>query len=278
MTNYKLSWLNDSWKRWLAWLIAASVFAVACVFLSDWQFDRRQEALAKIEVVAQNYDQAPLTLQDVVRSDEFDARNEWRPVSITGQFLPEKAYLVRNRPYNGQPGFLQVIPFKAVTGQLVAIETGWLPTGSRQDSPDLIPLPDDQERTVLARIRPTEPTLNRDAPAGQLGTLNSANLFKQAGLSGELIESVYFRLAESYNQGEAVPKLLPKPALTEGNHLSYALQWILFALMAFSALIWGVRQELRFKRMAEDETYRPKKRKRVGDDDKAAEDALLGQE
>jgi hypothetical protein len=72
-----------------------------------------------------------------------------------------------------------------------------------------------------------------------------------------------------------LPKLLSRPQLTEGNHLSYALQWIVFALMAFMALVWAVRQEIRFKKMAADPNYRPKSRKKVGDDDNAAEDLII---
>jgi hypothetical protein len=46
--------------------------------------------------------------------------------------------------------------------------------------------------------------------------------------------------------------------------------------MAFIAIAINVRRDLNEKRAAEDATYVPKpKRKRVGDDDKAAEDALL---
>jgi cytochrome oxidase assembly protein ShyY1 len=70
--------------------------------------------------------------------------------------------------------------------------------------------------------------------------------------------------------------LAKRPDITEGNHLSYAFQWVLFALMAFVAIAINVRRDLDEKRAAEDASYVPKpKRKRVGDDDKAAEDALL---
>lgn len=264
-----------NWKRWVAWLAAASVFAIACAFLSNWQFDRRQEALDKIALVAANYDLPAVALDELAANNTFDSANEWRPVELTGSFIPNKAVLVRNRPNNGQPGFLQVVPFKTDSGQIVAIETGWLPTGNEQDSPDLIPLPDSEHQTIVARLRPAEPTLNRDAPAGQLGTINIETLAAKVDLQGNVLTAAYLRLAEPYDAGQTLPKQLARPDLTEGNHLSYALQWILFALMAFSALVWGIRQEIKLKAMAEDSNYRPKVRKKVGDDDKAAEDALL---
>ena len=38
---------------------------------------------------------------------------------------------------------------------------------------------------------------------------------------------------------------LGEPDLTEGNHLSYAFQWLAFALMAFGAVFWNINQDRR---------------------------------
>lgn len=273
MSSFSASWLKESWKRWLAWLILASLFAVACVFLSQWQFSRRAEAVARIELVQNNFDQALAPIGSL--TSPFEAKNEWRPVELEGRFLVSDAFLVRNRPFNGAAGFLQFIPFETKDGTLVAVETGWLPSGNEQDEPDLVPLPTEETVKIWGRIRPTEPKSTKDAPTGQLASVNSSMLFEKAGLSGQTLDSVYIRLGESYRPGEVLPKVLGKPDLNEGNHLSYAMQWILFALMAFGALWWAVRQELRIRRMAADPNYRPKTRKKVGDDDKNAEDGFL---
>jgi cytochrome oxidase assembly protein ShyY1 len=263
----------DTFKRWIVWLLLASLFAVACVFLSQWQFSRRAEAVARIELVQKNFDQPAANLFDLVQGDNLPPSAEWRPVSLTGNFKPEQAVLVRNRPYNGQPGFLQVIPFVLSDGSVIAIETGWLPTGSKKDTPDLIPVPSNEKISIIARLRPVEPTLGRDAPAGQLATINVETLVQKVGLQGKVFKNFYARASSNYVGGE-LPKTLPKPDLNEGNHLSYALQWILFALMAFGALWWAIRQEMQAKRIAADANYAPKTRKKVGDDDKAAEDAI----
>lgn len=263
----------DALKRWTVWLLVASLFAVACVFLSQWQFSRRAEAVARIELVQNNFDQSAVELDSLITSDDLPAELEWRPVTLTGNFLPENAVLVRNRPYNGQPGFLQLIPFVTSSGKTIAIETGWLPTGSKQDSPDLMPLPSEQTTTIVARLRPIEPTLNRDAPAGQLATINVETLITKENLQGKVYKNFYARASSSFSTTD-FPKVLPKPDLNEGNHLSYALQWILFALMAFGALWWAINQEQQAKRIAADPSYVPKSRKKLGDADKAAEDGV----
>ncbi len=263
----------QAWKRWLVWLLLVSIFSVACIFLSQWQFNRRAEAVAKIDSIAKNYDQSPVSISELASEDSFSKQYEWRPVKLYGSFLTDNAVLVRNRPYNGASGFLQVIPFQLSTGEIVAVETGWLPTGSDNDVPEIIPLPESTEQELIARVRAAEPTLNRDAPAGQIATINIDALIAKENLQGKVYRSVYTRIADSYN-GAAFPKVLSKPELTEGNHLSYALQWILFALMAFAALWWAVKQESEARKIDADPSYKPKIRKRVGDADKAAEDLV----
>jgi cytochrome oxidase assembly protein ShyY1 len=263
----------EAMKRWIVWLVIASLFAVACVFLSQWQFNRRAEAVARINLIQMNFDQEPVELTALLDENRLSSKDEWRQVILTGHFEPDLAVLVRNRPYNGQPGFLQVVPFSLEDGKTIAVETGWLPTGNEQDSPDILPLPGKEKRTIVARLRPSEPTLGRDAPAGQLGTINVDSLIEKVNLQGEVLTGFYARASQSYSN-DVFPKVLPKPELNEGNHLSYALQWILFALMAFAALWWAISQELQAKRMAADPNFVPKKRKKVGDADKAAEDAI----
>ena len=264
----------QTWKRWLVWLLVASLFAVACVFLSQWQFNRRAEAVAKIELIAANFDSPAVAVTELADLNDFDLANEWRPVVLDGNFLSEKAVLVRNRPYNGNAGFLQVVPFQLVTGEVVAVETGWLPTGSQNDEPDVIPRPSSERVEIIARIRPAEPTLDRDAPQGQIATINIESLISKVQISEPVYKSVYVRLAESYNNSE-LPRVQAKPQLTEGNHLSYALQWILFALMAFGALWWAIWQERQIRRMELDPNFKPKRRKQIGDDDMAAEDGIV---
>lgn len=265
-----MNYLRDSWRRWLAWLLLATLFAIACGFLSNWQFHRRTEALAKMQQLAQNYDRDPVPLT----WSTYQAKDEWLPVKLTGHFLPRNVLLVRNRPLNGSPGFLELIPFQSQDGVIVAVESGWLPSDDRLNAPKSFPAPSTETQTIWGRIRPSEPTLDRDAPAGQIATINVPTFVKKTGIKDRAVESFYLSLGENNFATGGLPKLLSRPQLDEGNHLSYAFQWIAFAVLAFFALLWAVRQEIHFKRLSSDPTYKPKQRKKVGDEDKAFEDAL----
>lgn len=272
--KFDSAWLKSSWKRWLTWLLLATIFAIACVFLSNWQFHRRAEAVARINLIAANYDQKPVDLFELIAKG-YSPSDEWRPVSIEGRYLEDSVFLVRNRPNNGNPGFIELVPFETNQGQIIAVDRGWLPTGNAQDSPDLVPIPAGGQQTLIARLRTAEPDLNRDAPEGQLPTINPKLMAEQLTANSRAVQNdFYVRMSSESIDVSQAPELLGKPALDEGNHLSYAIQWIVFGIMAFFALGWAIRQELIARRVATEAGFVPKRRKKVGDEDKAYEDSL----
>ena len=92
------------WIRWTGWFVVATTFAVGCVALASWQIERRAEAVAKIQRVAANYDQAPISAEGVLGLNESEVVPlEWRQVELSGSYLAEDALLVRNRAVAGQP-------------------------------------------------------------------------------------------------------------------------------------------------------------------------------
>ncbi|MEO0024460.1 MAG: hypothetical protein RL196_901 [Actinomycetota bacterium] len=270
-----MAFLRNSWRRYVAWLLLVALFSVACVFLSQWQFDRRSQVVAVMNTIALNYGKAAVPLEKALPdlTSPLPNSKKWLPVTVTGHYLPEMTTLVRNRPLGGYPGFEVLVPFLARNNQVVIIDRGWLPTGNAQDSPDEVPVPNIEELTLVGRLMPTEAALNRTAPTGQipsidlpsLATMNSAQTYINAYLTLE---------SESVAQPQA--KLLPKPSIGEGNHLSYAIQWIIFSVLAIVTLVWAIRKEMQFYRAATDPNYVIKpKRKSATDKDAEVEDQLL---
>lgn len=246
-------------RRWAPWLVLVLVFSLATTLLSWWQFDRRQDRVAKIEMVSVNYDKPAVPLAEVSWDFENgEPVNEWRKVTVAGSYIPEQAVIVRNRPLNGQPGFLQLVPLKLQSGQVLMVERGWLPAGNPVTTPALNPIPDATPRELVVRLRLSEQDLNRGEVPGQLASLHIASLADELGAG--LITEYYGRLVSETPAMAENPRPMAKPSLNEGNHLSYALQWILFGIMAFAALIWAIQNERRLRLEAEG-LLKPKKKK-----------------
>lgn len=230
-------------KKWLNWIALVLVFTIACGFLANWQFSRREARLASITLVKQNFDASPVELREVIEGGRFKTpEDSWKPVQVTGHYLSQKALLVRNRPNNGTGGFEELVPFEVESGEVIYVSRGWIPTGERQNYPDEVPLPSEKSTTIVARVVAEEPILDRGAPKGQLASINVTLANKQTGLTSA-VSGGYLRLASESPQVSARLQPMPDPATEEGNNLSYAVQWIIFALMAIAALIWRVRRD-----------------------------------
>lgn len=233
-------------RRWLSYLALAVAFAVGCSLLATWQFARRDEALAKIERIDQNYHADARPLAAVLAAPgTFQPDQEWTPVVVTGQYLHDEQLLVRNRPFAGKPGFEVLTPLQLADGSVFVINRGWVPAGS-QDAPDAVPAAPSGTVTVEARLRPGEPTIpGRSAPEGQIATVHLPDVAERVGAT--TYTAAYGQLASEDPAPATRPAAALEPARDAGPHFSYALQWFMFALLGFLGLAYAVREEYRFR-------------------------------
>lgn len=261
--------------RWSGYVAFAVVFAIACAFLSHWQFDRNEQRERANALIAANYDAPPVSLGDVIGTDnDFDESDEWQSVELTGSYVIDEQLYVRNRPRGGTSAFEVLVPFQTTDGRSLLIDRGWV--GQTEDSrPELAPLPPTGEVTITARLRPDEamPRAGKSAEPGQVPTISIPLVQDQSSV--DLIPGVYALMATESPAPSERPNAIDRPVEDPGPHLSYAIQWILFAVMGFVFIFYMIRTET--KHRAEDAAdaaaEREKKRKR--DRDASEEDALL---
>ncbi|MEV8254045.1 SURF1 family protein [Rhodoglobus sp. NPDC076762] len=267
-------------SRWFGYLTLVIVFAIGCVFLSHWQFDRREEAATEVARVSENWESAPRSLDSVMPElNEFNEDNKWMSVAVSGEYLLDEQLLVRGRPYGGQPGFEVLVPLQLESGKIIVVDRGWVPSGNSQDAPDSVPEAPAGPVEAVIRLKPSEPTVfGRSAPEGQIATIHLPAIAEILGDS--TYTGAYGLLATETPAVDVRPRAYPKPLLDEGAHLSYAFQWVAFGVLAFIGLGWAVRQEYRL--INEDdpaEQERAKKRRlkseKRGPTDAEIEDALL---
>lgn len=259
-----MTWL----RRWGGYLALTIVFAIACGLLSWWQWARRAEAVADIERIEANYDADPVAIDDLLPALDAEVVDaEWHPVVLTGSYLADEQLLVRNRPRNSLAGFEVLVPLQLADGTVFVVDRGWLPQGSSPERPDVVPAPPEGEVTVVVRLKPGEVEIpGRSAPEGQLATIRLPDVAElvdaptYTGMYGLLV-------SEDPAPAQERPLAAFRPTEDEGPHLSYALQWIAFGVLAFIGLIWAVRRE---RRIAVEGPL-PKRREA----DAEAEDAIL---
>ena len=254
--------------RWLGGLAVAVVFAVVCVLLAQWQLDRRVQRAERNAAVLQNYDSAPVDLDDAVGlSGDRDAgdrdagaalarepapQEQWTPVRLLGRYDPAGTVLVRNRPQVDTNGYQVAVPFDATradgsTVRLLLVR-GWVPAGAAAAGPATVPDPPSGQVEVVARLRTGESAATRTAPAGQTYRLDLPVLLGPGtggsgppavpGRDPAVLTGAYGVVATEDGTPPAAMATLERPDVDPGPHLAYGVQWYLFAVAGL--VLWGV--------------------------------------
>jgi cytochrome oxidase assembly protein ShyY1 len=267
--------MSQRMLRWMVYVLIAIGFAIACVFLSHWQFDRNASRTEQIALVEQNYEADPVPLDDLIGSDgRFHAGDEWHPVTLNGSYLADEQLLVRNRPHGGTVAFEILVPFQTDDGRVFIVDRGWVAPGEG-DTPDAVPAPPQGEVEVVVRLRPGErlPASGRGAAEGQVATIHLPTVAALVG-GDDVVTSAYGQLV-SEKPAAAPLGTFDSPTDDPGPHLSYAIQWILFAIMGFIFIGYIIRTEIVKHREEVEGIPAKEKRRRSRDRDADIEDELL---
>ncbi|GAB3250679.1 SURF1 family protein [Arthrobacter pigmenti] len=258
--------------RWLGWFALAVVLALACAALGMWQLDRRNQAVAEVQKVNNNYGAEPLSFEQArPHFKDFDPAMEWTPVTLQGTYDSEHQRVVRNRPLNGRPGYEVLVPLRLEGGSAVVVNRGWLPIGNdRSGYPDVVPQPAEGPVEVTVRLKPAEPELERGAPKGQLASINLEAF--TAILDYPVYTDAYGLMASEDPAAARTPFSPGRPDIDTGPHLSYSMQWFAFGALMFVGYGYAARQQARLEAPGLTDTPARTRRKPTAEDE---EDALL---
>lgn len=219
-------------RRWIAFSLLVVLAIVGFGLLSRWQWqraeDRRTERLALDAVATAD----PTTLTAAV-TDPI----EWQPVTVTGIYAPEQTWLIRQRPLDGANGFWVVSLLSTNTGD-VWVNRGWTPSGASATAAVEAPAPPTGTVTLTGRLRLAETAPNplpTDLPDGQAPALDPA-----VWAVGE--PGIYLEMTSSRPADPDITTL-PAPVIDEGRNISYAVQWVIFALVALVGWFFFLRRE-----------------------------------
>jgi surfeit locus 1 family protein len=224
---------------------------VACVALGQWQVDRLQFVREQNARAVQRMAEPPVdlaALMDPAASDAVDdAALEFRRVEVTGTYRPDEEVLQRNRQYRNQTGFHVLTPLELPNGAVVLVRRGWVPA-SLDQPPVAQAAPPPGDVTVIGLLeRPVpQPSFGpQDPDEGRLERVfhtDTTRLDRQ--VTGELFPMILRIDAELDNPTEdQLPFPAGPPELDEGSHLSYAVQWHIFAVLALVTYVaWWWRR------------------------------------
>ncbi len=233
--------------------VALTLFAIALIFGSltaaQWQYDRGVARHAANTLIVENTKKSAITESALQEFPEKEI--QWRSITITGTFMPAHELLLRNRYNEGKYGFGIITLFTSNSGKSYWVDRGWIKAGaSAQEAPSVQPT-NEKEVTITARVR-TEDLSHRIE--GSFFALPGPNTSTQNALSkwnseeSVVSEPYYFDLISASDLALTSTTPVELPELTDGPHMAYALQWLLFAALTIFGRILLVREDLRSRK------------------------------
>ena len=229
--------------RWVLFSAVMLGLVVLMVNLALWQLRRLHERRAmNAEVVAAEH-------EDPIDATAPGSIRQWRTLTASGTYDVSQQVLIRNRTYQGQPGFHVVTPLQLADGRALLVNRGWIPLTEDGSTPTP-PAPPNGPVVVTGRARESQQRgaffSPRDPPDGTLRQLYRVDVPRIAQqtpypLIGDYVELLTTTPAVADPQ----PVLIPAPELDDGPHLSYAGQWVFFSGCVVAGWILVVRRTVK---------------------------------
>ncbi|HXF57174.1 MAG TPA: SURF1 family protein [Actinomycetota bacterium] len=221
------------------------VVAVATLFvrLGFWQLDRLAEVRARNALIESRLEAPPRPVEHLMGPGGQGAdRARFRRAVAEGRYDLGAQVVVPFRTREGRPGHFLLAPLVTSSGTELLVNRGWVPLSTEaeerlQDVARAFPPPRGVVRVlgVLLPPEPGGPPPRREGPVVEAPRIDVPAL---RTLTGRPMYPLYLQLEAQRPLQGPFPAPVPLPARSEGPHLSYAIQWFLFATIAVVG--WGL--------------------------------------
>ena len=218
-----------STRTQVLFLAVIALTAAICLRLGFWQLERLRERRADNRTA-----EAARALSEMELTGRADSSLAHRRVRAIGTYDPAGELVLRGQTHREQPGVVLVTPLRLAGGSAaVLVVRGFVP------SPDAVTVssPPPAESGEVAIHGIALPLGEREDDGSMLERPGGGTTWK--GLDRSAIEArLGYSLASVYileapdSAAASSPRRLEPPALDDGPHLSYAIQWFAFAVIA----------------------------------------------
>lgn len=236
--------------KWIAFHLLVFASIALMIWLAFWQLDRLDHRRAFNDLVAEQIDQPPAPLEQLLAEAGDDPESiEWRQTIVTGQYLPDQI-LWFNRSQDGIAGDNVLTALVTESDTTVVVNRGFVPLGVD------VPAAPTVETELLARVRiPQERQRGELTDPSEAGAaITEVRRIDLGQLAAQLpgeVAPVYLDLIDAIPTiGPNDPAPVPAPTLDEGPHLSYAAQWFIFAVCVLVGWVLAVSRSIRSRQRA----------------------------
>lgn len=230
-------------RRLVVFLALALVAAGVCARLGVWQLSRLAERRARNASVARRFTAPPVPYAALPADT---AARHFRRVVVRGRADYAREFVLANRSRDGSPGVHIITPVRVAAGAggpggdtLLLVNRGWVYSGNGTDV-DLARWREGDTLGVTGYVELPSRQPGRARLGGRARAYRAYRFLDPLVASGDAGAPVtrdYVVAEPGPGEDPSRPPLdrpvrVPPPALDEGPHLSYAVQWFCFAAVA----------------------------------------------
>ncbi len=237
-------------RKWILGTVLVILGAALCVGLGIWQLDRlkqRRAFNAQVEAV-----QAMPVLDLPAQSSAEDlTAMQYRHVRATGIFDAAHQVAILNRYYNGQYGYDLLTPLVMQGGEAVLVDRGWVPADNKSSPATWRQYDVSHPVTVDGIVQLTASAPVFGAAADPTLTPGQKGLDRWIYIDiPRIAQQMPYPVLPVYIQPNPDPNATnppfasqEQPDLSDGPHLSYAIQWFSFAAIMLVGYPFYVRRQ-----------------------------------
>lgn len=228
-----------AWSKRLVKLLAVTLLvASTCVALGIWQIARLHQKQQFNAAVRAGLS-APAAPVETLLSDQAGEGIRYRRAEATGTYDTSHEFVLYGRTQRSQAGNHVLTPLRLSGGRAIVVDRGWVPL--EVDEPGVAaaapPAGDVQLEGVLFSSEGGPPGVVGQGGVEQT-TLSKVDLAKiQSQLPYRIAPEYLLLQHQSPPQADGLPEPAFLPELSEGPHLSYAVQWFTFAVIAVAGSV-----------------------------------------
>ena len=217
-------------RRWLSFTALVVLVIIIFGFLSRWQWSRAE---GKRDLNA-----GMMAVRSADPISASLAHSEWTPVIAMGTFDPSYEIVVRKRPQDTVNGFWVMTPLETDSGA-IWVNRGWVRAVGTATTYPTVPSPPTGMVTVTGMWRFWEKANTVSGlPARMISDVDPEVLPVSSAFAG------YVQLTASQPEQIGLDAIL-LPEIDDSKNISYAVQWILFALVCVGGWFFFLRREAR---------------------------------
>jgi surfeit locus 1 family protein len=238
---------RGSVRRTVTLVTIAAIVATTCVALGLWQLDRLQQKRDLNAAARSGLAEPTLPIDAALPPSARPDALRYHRAIVTGTYDIDGEVILFGRTLDERPGNHVLTPLVLADGSAIIVDRGWVPP--ELDTPpvsEVAPPPGEVDvEGVLFASEGDVPGQGRGASLPGVDTIARLDLARLQAQLPYPIAPVYLLRQQPSASAASLPRPAPLPELSEGPHLSYAIQWFCFAAIALLGCAVLLRRDRR---------------------------------